>query len=80
MLLALWKVCSIVNGVRAPRLAVRDQPSPSKPVIPCEYYCSTHKRKSQVATSPAFLLGHFVVNLPDAAGRSGGSLEGRDRP
>ena len=34
MLLALRKVCSIVNEVRAPRLAAYDQPSPSKPVIP----------------------------------------------
>jgi len=34
VLLALWSVCSVVNGGRAPRLAIRDQPSPSKPVIP----------------------------------------------
>ena len=27
-------LCSVVNGARAPRLAVHSQPSPSKPVIP----------------------------------------------
>ena len=66
MLLALWKVCSIVNEVRAPRLAVRDQPSPSKPVIPCNYYYSTHERKSQVVLA---VLAASASVRHDAAGR-----------
>jgi len=31
-------VCSVVNEARAPRLATRDQPSPSKPVHPHDNY------------------------------------------
>lgn len=36
--LALWNLRSVVNEARAPRLAVHDQPSASKPVIPSDSY------------------------------------------
>ena len=43
-LLALLGLCSIVNGVRAPRLAIQDQPSPSKPFIPTGDIIITQER------------------------------------
>jgi len=50
--LALWIVCSVVNGGRAPRLAIRDRPSPSKPVIPLHWRdYNTDRLDSQTVTS-----------------------------
>ena len=74
-------VCSVVNGARAPRLATRDQPSPSKPVHPhdsCVLYIrpgessrlvrSYHKPHS-LGTPPSIMEGsHISMAIVTRAG------------
>ena len=58
LFLLLW-----IYEDRAPRLAVRDQPSPSKPVIPRRTYYTRNRRHRKAAVTVGSLVGQLLLHV-----------------
>jgi hypothetical protein len=68
-----------INEERAPRLAVRDQPSPSKPVIPRHPYYTRYIRWRK-AISPSGVPSHVVTGFTVQASLDKLEMPGRCTP